>query len=142
MPVQCGTSLFHRLFDIGRIVPAPMRTFTLSDFDFALPDELIAQHPAPVRSASRLLDGTQAGAVNRVFRDLAGLLPLGGSFRAAYDGPPPDADLLRMFDLEWRLDEIGQYAAWFAGPHADSPDDRTALGGLRSELSRPDRPTT
>lgn len=75
-------------------------------------------------------------------RDLAGLLPLGGSFGAAYDGPPPDADLLRMFDLEWRLDEIGQYAAWFAGPHADSPDDRTALGGLRSELSRPNRPTT
>jgi spectinomycin phosphotransferase len=74
-------------------------------------------------------------------RDLAALLPLSGSFRAAYDGPPPDADLLRMFDLEWRLDEIGQYAAWFAGPHGDSPDDRTALGGLREELSRPDRPT-
>ena len=74
-------------------------------------------------------------------RDLAPLLPLEASFRTAYDGPPPDADLLAMFDLEWRLDEIGQYAAWFAGPHGDSPDDRTALGGLREELSRPDRPT-
>ena len=31
--------------------------FTLSDFDFDLPPELIAQHPAPQRSASRLLDG-------------------------------------------------------------------------------------
>ena len=31
---------------------------TLSDFDFALPRELIAQRPADERSASRLLDGT------------------------------------------------------------------------------------
>ena len=29
----------------------------LSDFDFALPRELIAQHPAAERSAARLLDG-------------------------------------------------------------------------------------
>jgi S-adenosylmethionine:tRNA ribosyltransferase-isomerase len=35
-----------------------MRTLTLSDFDFTLPPELIAQHPAPERSGSRLLDGT------------------------------------------------------------------------------------
>ena len=34
-----------------------MRNFTLGDFDFALPPELIAQHPAPERSGSRLLDG-------------------------------------------------------------------------------------
>src|SRR5690606_22655690 len=32
-----------------------MRSFTLSDFDFALPPELIAQQPAAERSASRLL---------------------------------------------------------------------------------------
>src|SRR5690606_21571241 len=31
-------------------------THTLSDFDFELPYELIAQHPAPERSGSRLLD--------------------------------------------------------------------------------------
>src|SRR5438105_903214 len=35
---------------------------TLSDFDFALPERLIAQHPAPTRSGSRLLDGTGAQA--------------------------------------------------------------------------------
>ena len=50
---------------------------TLSDFDFALPPELIAQHPAPERSGSRLLDGTGASPVDRVFRDLAGLLQRG-----------------------------------------------------------------
>jgi S-adenosylmethionine:tRNA ribosyltransferase-isomerase len=53
------------------------RSFTLGDFDFALPPELIAQHPAAERSASRLLDGRQAHAVDRVFRELPGLLEPG-----------------------------------------------------------------
>ena len=53
------------------------RTFTLSDFDFALPTELIAQHPAPERSSSRLLDGRSAQAVDRIFRDLPSLLEPG-----------------------------------------------------------------
>ena len=53
------------------------RTFSLSDFDFALPPELIAQHPAPERSASRLLDGRAATPVDRVFRELPGLLRAG-----------------------------------------------------------------
>ena len=51
-----------------------MRTFTTSDFDFALPPELIAQHPAPERSGSRLLDGSGAAPVDRTFRDLPTLL--------------------------------------------------------------------
>ena len=50
---------------------------TLSDFDFALPPELIAQHPAAERSGSRLLDGTTAAPVDRVFRDLPSLLSPG-----------------------------------------------------------------
>src|SRR5438093_1366111 len=49
-------------------------SYTLSDFDFALPPELIAQHPAPERSASRLLDGTVEPPVDRVFRELPSLL--------------------------------------------------------------------
>jgi S-adenosylmethionine:tRNA ribosyltransferase-isomerase len=53
------------------------RTFTLSDFDFALPENLIAQHPAPERSGSRLLDGTQGAPADRIFRDLPGLLRSG-----------------------------------------------------------------
>ena len=51
-----------------------MKTFTTSDFDFALPPELIAQHPAAERSAARLLDGSGAQPVDRVFRDLPRLL--------------------------------------------------------------------
>ena len=50
---------------------------TLSDFDFALPESLIAQHPAPERSGSRLLDGTCTPAADRIFRDLPSLLKAG-----------------------------------------------------------------
>lgn len=53
------------------------RTYTLSDFEFALPDHLIAQHPAPERSGSRLLDGTQAQPMDRTFSDLPDLLRTG-----------------------------------------------------------------
>ena len=49
-------------------------TFTLSDFDFALPHELIAQHPPLERSGSRMLDGRAVPAVDRQFTDLPGLL--------------------------------------------------------------------
>lgn len=53
------------------------RVFTLSDFDFTLPPALIAQHPTPERSASRLLDGTHSQSVDRIFRELPGLLQAG-----------------------------------------------------------------
>jgi S-adenosylmethionine:tRNA ribosyltransferase-isomerase len=57
--------------------PSATAVHTLADFDFALPPELIAQHPAPERSASRLLDGRGALPVDRVFRDLPTLLEPG-----------------------------------------------------------------
>ena len=46
------------------------RSFSLTDFDFHLPPELIAQHPAPERSSSQLLDGSWPLPVDRVFKDL------------------------------------------------------------------------
>ncbi len=54
-----------------------MRHFTLGDFDFALPPELIAQHPAAQRSASRLLDGTSSPPADRIFRELPARLQSG-----------------------------------------------------------------
>ena len=56
---------------------ATPREHTLADFDFELPPELIAQHPAAERSASRLLDGTGPAPVDRVFRELPALLQPG-----------------------------------------------------------------
>jgi S-adenosylmethionine:tRNA ribosyltransferase-isomerase len=52
-------------------------TFALSDFDFELPTELVAQHPPAQRSGSRLLDGCTETAVDRQFTDLPGLLAPG-----------------------------------------------------------------
>jgi len=57
--------------------PPSLCPFTLSDFDFELPPELIAQHPAPERSGSRLLDGSAATPLDRIFRDLPALLQPG-----------------------------------------------------------------
>jgi S-adenosylmethionine:tRNA ribosyltransferase-isomerase len=48
--------------------------FTTSDFDFALPPELIAQQPAPQRSGARLLDGSGSTPADRQFRELPMLL--------------------------------------------------------------------
>jgi S-adenosylmethionine:tRNA ribosyltransferase-isomerase len=53
------------------------RSFTLSDFDFVLPPELIAQHPAAERSGSRLLDGTGEAPADRIFHTLPSLLKAG-----------------------------------------------------------------
>lgn len=51
----------------------------LSDFHFDLPNELIARHPEPVRSASRLLqvDGLTGALHHGRFADLPGLLQPG-----------------------------------------------------------------
>jgi S-adenosylmethionine:tRNA ribosyltransferase-isomerase len=51
-----------------------MPPLSIADFDYVLPAELIAQQPAPERSASRLLDARHPALVDRVFRDLPSLL--------------------------------------------------------------------
>ena len=48
-----------------------------------------------------------------------------------------DPQMVRLFDLEWRLGEIWSFAQWLQGPHVGDADDHTALGGLTSELTRP-----
>ncbi len=47
------------------------------DFDFDLPRELIAQHPAEPRESARLLEVGPAGLSDRTVRDLPGLLAPG-----------------------------------------------------------------
>jgi len=56
-------------------IPAVPSALTLADFDYCLPPELIAQTPAPARSASRLLHLDGAGHLHdRLFADLPTLL--------------------------------------------------------------------
>lgn len=59
------------------LLPHDAAGLTLADFDFDLPTELIAQHPAEQRSGSRLLDGRGWPPVDRGFRDLPSLLQPG-----------------------------------------------------------------
>ncbi len=58
-------------------LPAASATLAVDDFDFELPPELIAQHPAPTRSGSRLLDASTEPAVDRAFTELPQLLRAG-----------------------------------------------------------------
>ena len=52
-------------------------SLTVDDFDFPLPPELIAQHPAAERSGSRLLHVCGEQRFDRKFADLPGLLKAG-----------------------------------------------------------------
>ena len=53
------------------------RAHTVSDFDFELPPELVAQPPAAERRGSRLLDNTGRSPIDRIFKELPGLLQAG-----------------------------------------------------------------
>lgn len=66
-------------------------------------------------------------------RDLRGLVEAGRADLSA-----PHWPMIEMFDLEWRLDEISQYAVWFSAPHTGSVNDEVAIQGLEEELSRPE----
>lgn len=75
MPSGCG----DERASAGREheLPANTRRYRTADFDYVLPPELIAQHPAPDRSASRLLHVRPDALVDLAFRDLPALVAPG-----------------------------------------------------------------
>lgn len=75
---------------------------------------------------------TEAGTVLVDWESLK-LAPAERDLRTLGQGEPA---MLELFDVEWRLDEINQYTAWFSGPHGDGEDDRTAFDGFMHELTR------
>lgn len=75
-----------------------------------------------------------AGGVVLVDWESARLAPAERDLRWL-DPPAGDPGVLRMFALEWRLDELAQYADRFEQPHSGTESDRVALGGLRSTLA-------
>ena len=98
--------------------------YSLSDFDFNLPQERIAQFPLPDRSASRLLhlDGEQI--VDRQFADIVGLLRAG--------------DLLVMNDtrvLKARFFGVKESGGKIEALVERVLDDRTVLAQVRASKS-------
>jgi len=134
-----------------------MRAFSLGDFDFALPPDLIAQHPAAERSASRLLDGQHLPPADRVFRELPALLspgdllvfndtrvlnarlygekPSGGKLELLVERVLPDREVVAHMKVSKKppvgtvLSMQGGYTAKLLGrwPHDDGPLFRFAF---------------
>ena len=86
-------------------------------------------HNQLVTAAGRLLVDWESLKLAPAERDLRTLVDDGAETGA-------DPAMLELFDLEWRLDEISQYAAWFAAPHTGTADDAIAFDGLLEELAR------
>jgi spectinomycin phosphotransferase len=66
-------------------------------------------------------------------RDLGTLVGSGYAALAA-----PNWAMIELFDLEWRLSELAQYAVWFTRPHTGTDSDRAAFDDLITELNRPE----
>jgi S-adenosylmethionine:tRNA ribosyltransferase-isomerase len=64
----------RRCISWDELAPSFLPDMRTEDFDFELPERLIAQHPPKVRGASRLLLVGHAGLVDKTFLDLPGLL--------------------------------------------------------------------
>ena len=111
-----------------------MRT---SDFDFELPDELIAQFPAARRSDSRLLclDGNDGAIADRMFRDLPDLLAPGDLLvfndtrviKARLNGVKESGGKVEVL-VERVLDEH-RALAHVRASHAPKPGGRLMLAG-------------
>lgn len=131
---QARAALSDHLGDVSRWVGRYLDLAARTD-----PDTWVATHGEPhTRNQLRTGDGLtllvdwESLKHGPRERDLRFLVEqgYGSSCRA-------DPRLVEMFDLEWRLDEVAQYAAWFQAPHTGTESDRVALGGLLHELTRP-----
>ncbi|MEW1656795.1 MULTISPECIES: hypothetical protein [unclassified Streptomyces] len=110
------------------------RCHELAQIALARRDDWVPTHGEPHHANQviglfglRLVDWESLALAPRE-RDYADLLAAGATVRH-------DPALVELFALDWRLSEIAEYGRWFAAPHTDSDDDRTALGGLYEELN-------
>jgi S-adenosylmethionine:tRNA ribosyltransferase-isomerase len=111
----------------------------VSEFDYALPAELIAQHPAPERTASRLLHLDARGGVHdRLFADLPGLVDERDAvvlndtrvIKARLFGRKPSGGQVEVF-VERILSAREALALMRAG-HAPKPGTEVLIGESRA----------
>jgi spectinomycin phosphotransferase len=129
---RARASIGSRVADVGRWTTRYRRLVAV-----AAERPWVATHGEPhsanqlVTSDARLLLDWESLRRAPAERDLRTLVENGYGDLCA-----PDWEMVEMFDLEWRLDEIAQYAAWFAAPHTGTKSDEVAYGGLLGELER------
>jgi S-adenosylmethionine:tRNA ribosyltransferase-isomerase len=100
--------------------------YSLSDFDFTLPPELIAQMPLPARTSSRLLQVTQSDLIDHNFTDILALIKPG--------------DLLIFNDtrvLKARFFGVKETGGKIEALVERVLDNRTVLAQLRASKSPP-----
>jgi len=108
---------------------------TVDDFDYALPAELVAQHPAPERTASRLLCLRREGPADHAFAELPELLSP-GDLLVLNDTRVVKARLFgvkatggRIEVLVERVLEPQEALAQIRASHAPQPGGRLRLAG-------------
>ena len=114
----------------------------VSEFDYALPTELIAQHPAPERSASRLLHVDARGALHdRRFADLPSLVDERDTVvlndtrvvKARLFGRKPSGGQVELF-VERALGDREALALMRAG-HTPKPGTEVLIGDARATVA-------
>jgi S-adenosylmethionine:tRNA ribosyltransferase-isomerase len=113
----------------------------VSEFDYALPAELIAQHPAPERTASRLLHVDASGVLrDRAFADLPGLVDERDTvvlndtrvIKARLFGRKPSGGQVELF-VERALGDRQALALMRAG-HAPKAGTEVLIGDARATV--------
>jgi S-adenosylmethionine:tRNA ribosyltransferase-isomerase len=113
----------------------------VSEFDYELPAELIAQHPVPQRSASRLLHLDAAGGLtDRRFADLPGLVDARDVLvlndtrvvKARLFGRKPSGGRVEIF-VE-RITGPRDALALVRAGHAPKPGTDVHIGGVRASV--------
>jgi S-adenosylmethionine:tRNA ribosyltransferase-isomerase len=113
----------------------------VSEFDYALPAELIAQHPAPERTASRLLHLAADGSLrDLVFEELPGLVDERDTvvlndtrvIKARLNGHKPSGGQVEVF-VERIVEPRAALALMRAG-HAPKPGTEVLIGEVRATV--------
>ncbi len=113
----------------------PRQRSTVDDFDYDLPERLIAQRPAPERTGSRLLRLARDGASDRAFTDLPRFLSA-GDLLVFNDTRVIKARLFGQKDSGGRIEVLiervlgpHEAAAQIRASHAPKPGARLKLTG-------------
>ena len=137
-----GLRLFTEGKRAGRIIARSLQSgpmsapqYTIDDFDFELPQDLIAQFPATERAASRLLVPDPAGMRDLTFRELPGFLSPGDLLvvnqtrvvKARLFGSKDSGGKIEL--LIERVLEPQLALAHIRASHAPKPGSRLHLGG-------------